>query len=557
MPKQFRGARAATGSLAVFILAAMLMLAFMDLRVGHYDEALLLTGAWNVAEGAVPHRDFYANYGPAQFYVIAGLFRVFGPSFLIARIYDVIVRAAIVAIAHQLLVGRVRTPIALSAAGVSFLWLAGSGYYLYPTVPALCFALFGTLLLIKKVDFASGRGLAAAGACTGLVALFRYDVGFYTLGAHLLLGLTIALRQAGTTSERLRAFVGRAFVYVLGTALVFLLPAGLLLLAGAGPGFLHDIVLYPSRYYARMRELPLPDLRTIRAIPAESAVYLPFAATALGGAYLFITGRQKANPSIVRHHDTALVVVLTALCLFFSIKGLVRVSSIHMLLAIVPSTLLLAVLIDRRWLLSKVGRAGLALAVLVGVVAPISQAKRLGSLFSRDPGVTLASRMLAAEAEPSGDIGRVLGPAVIARDTACAANYIAASTRPGERIFSGTGRHDKIFVNNMMIYFASGRLPGTHWSHFDPGLQTRADVQELIIADLRRNRVRWVILDSSWDDFIEPNESAKSSGVVVLDNYLRVNYRQVASFDKITVWLWNGQKSFKSSFTRCSSVSPE
>jgi hypothetical protein len=45
-----------------------------------------------VADGEIPHRDFYADYGPAQFYVLAGLFKLFAPSILGECLWDTLVR---------------------------------------------------------------------------------------------------------------------------------------------------------------------------------------------------------------------------------------------------------------------------------------------------------------------------------------------------------------------------------------------------------------------------------------------------------------------------------
>lgn len=119
-------------------------------------------------------------------------------------------------------------------------------------------------------------------------------------------------------------------------------------------------------------------------------------------------------------------------------------------------------------------------------------------------------------------------------NTAC---FIAAHARPGEPVFVGAGRHDKLFVNDMALYFASARRPGTRWYHFDPGLQTRADIQLQIIGDLDRNGVRWVVQDSSADHVMEPNASSVSSGVFLLDRYLRQAFTPVAQFGPYTIGL--------------------
>ena len=56
----------------------------------------MLVAAMRVAAGQIPHRDFYAIYGPGQFYVLAGLFKLFGQTILIERIVDLIFRSLVV-----------------------------------------------------------------------------------------------------------------------------------------------------------------------------------------------------------------------------------------------------------------------------------------------------------------------------------------------------------------------------------------------------------------------------------------------------------------------------
>ena len=83
-------------SAVIFGISFAFLFVTMGLGVNVYDEGLIVFGAIRVMNGDVLYRDFYANYGPAQFYVLAGLFKVFGPSILIGRIWDTFVRAAIV-----------------------------------------------------------------------------------------------------------------------------------------------------------------------------------------------------------------------------------------------------------------------------------------------------------------------------------------------------------------------------------------------------------------------------------------------------------------------------
>jgi hypothetical protein len=61
-----------------------------------------------------------------------------------------------------------------------------------------------------------------------------------------------------------------------------------------------------------------------------------------------------------------------------------------------------------------------------------------------------------------------------------------------------------------------------------------------MIADLQRNRVRWVVRDSGFDNFVEPNGSSRSSGVFLLDHYLADRFRPVARTGTLSIWLAKG-----------------
>ena len=57
------------------------------------DEGIVLQGAERILAGQIPYRDFFSFYTPGSFYLLAGLFRVFGDSFAVARISLAVVGA--------------------------------------------------------------------------------------------------------------------------------------------------------------------------------------------------------------------------------------------------------------------------------------------------------------------------------------------------------------------------------------------------------------------------------------------------------------------------------
>jgi hypothetical protein len=93
-------------------------------------------------------------------------------------------------------------------------------------------------------------------------------------------------------------------------------------------------------------------------------------------------------------------------------------------------------------------------------------------------------------------------------------------------IFVATERHDRTLANAVVLYFLTGRPAGTYFHDFVPGVTTTLEVQKRIVADLTRNRVRTVVI-VKMPLLDEPNRSRVSSGVFVLDEYLRSKFSPV------------------------------
>ncbi len=93
-------------------------------------------------------------------------------------------------------------------------------------------------------------------------------------------------------------------------------------------------------------------------------------------------------------------------------------------------------------------------------------------------------------------------------------------------LFVAGQRHDRVYINALILYGLAKRRAGTYFHDFIPGVTTTREVQERIVADLKRNQVRTVF---AWRNGFreEPNRSRVSSGVFVLDDYLRAEFVRV------------------------------
>src|SRR5918992_1245762 len=166
--------------------------------VNPHDEGLMLQAAARVADGELPYRDFYANYGPGHYFLVGGLDLVFGPSLLAWRVVRVALDAAVAVLAYGL--ARRETPEWLALV----VWLAVVGAMAYPTIPhpnptGLALGL-GALLLAP-------RSAAGAGALAGVGVAFRFDVGLGAVTGAALTALATGGRRAAGVATATAAAV--------------------------------------------------------------------------------------------------------------------------------------------------------------------------------------------------------------------------------------------------------------------------------------------------------------------------------------------------------------
>jgi hypothetical protein len=194
-----------------------------------------------------------------------------------------------------------------------------------------------------------------------------------------------------------------------------------------------------------------------------------------------------------------------------------RTDEFHLVpLAAVLPVMLAWAAASTRWAAMRV-----ALLVAVGLIAVHGVERRAGQLLHQPA--------LAAVPGPAGD-GVQTSPSD-ARSLAELEREVARLTRPGEPIFVANPRFDLVHAGNPLLYVILGHPNPTHYDVMQPGVVTTAAVQRQIISSLRRSGTRLVI---RWLDprasLAEPNGAGRSSGVHILDRYLRATYAPVARF---------------------------
>ena len=115
------------------------------------------------------------------------------------------------------------------------------------------------------------------------------------------------------------------------------------------------------------------------------------------------------------------------------------------------------------------------------------------------------------------------------------AHYIQQRTSADDPIFVGLARHDKILFGDILFYFVVNRPSVTKSYEMDPGLQTTAPVQREMIGELEQAKPKLIVIEDIRADWREPNDSAISSGVTLLDDHIHRAFEPVASFGVNTI----------------------
>ena len=110
LPRTQRFARSHCLVALLAVVSGLLVLATLREPLIIYDEGIVVVGAWRVMHGDIPYRDFWTIYAPGQFYLLAALFRLVGPSLLAERLVDRAIRVLIVVLVYRF-VARLTSPL--------------------------------------------------------------------------------------------------------------------------------------------------------------------------------------------------------------------------------------------------------------------------------------------------------------------------------------------------------------------------------------------------------------------------------------------------------------
>jgi hypothetical protein len=501
--------------LVALFAAATLISGFTMLRgIDPFDEGLVLQAAHRVSAGQAPYADFLWSYGPAWPYVLGGLFKAFGVSLVQWRILRVLADAGVALVVFVLL-RRVAGPrVALLG------WLAAACEMAEPrSANPFPFALLGALLALVVVTGTAPtrRRVIGAALLTAAAAAFRLDFALY--GAAGVLAVLL-LQDGGATRRRRLANAAGYF----GLTALLILAVYAPWLASIGPSRLYDALVgtslrqrdywtlpFPLSYQGRFRAWPPGGLA--HDLKDVLDYYQPLLLV-VGGATAALSAVARVRRRVPAGVPLAGVCVFALGALSYLLS---RTDEFHAQ----PLFVALCVLLPAAAVRGE-RESGRGYAVIAAVAACVFGLLLVHGVANRLSALLRPEELSAVHVDAAGGAE---APPSEARALERVVSLVRARVPPGQSIYVAPARSDLVRYSNSILYVLAER---DNASQRDFGLLTSATAQRSLVDRLRIARPRVVV---RWTDPVssvaEPNLRGRPSGVRLLDDYVRSDYRLV------------------------------
>lgn len=476
-------------------MAVGLLVLLIPLSVGYHrgggpmDEGTLLVYPEMVQRGAVPYRDFETFYGPANPYLLAGVFTAFGTNIGVERtvglLYRVVILIAIFGIIRRW--GTAIATVCMLISGLLFLPMYVVAYAWFGAMAcALCF--IWAMARPEEPGRSFLGGLLAAAALT-----FRPDVGPAVVLA--------ALALIWPLSQSLR------WKFLLGLV-IGLLPFAIVILVSGVEQVFNNIFLYPVVRSGPARRIPFAL--------AEPLIGRLFFAMALAAVVNIVAGIRAVRA----HSSGRRERVLLAFALFGTgvmPQAWQRLDLGHLLfvafliIGLLPLSLFsFAVRRGEKrregWL--ALGSASIV-TVLVIAVAPNLMKMDL-SAFAEALRTSPAGSLFVQRGPRSFPVGPPERVVSIGRML----DNLERLSKPGERLFVGPGNLRQTTYNDTFIYHLVPSLrPATYFLEMNPRSANRPGsrlASDVLSAD-------WLVLNGEWGITDESNRATESSSTEAAD----------------------------------------
>ena len=504
-PAQKSSARPYIPYVLFALCAAVYLLPFMRLVFLGSDEGTLVEGAVRILHGQVFARDFFEVMGPGTFYLLAGFFKLFGTTFLVARIW-LFVTSLGTGLSMYFLSRRVcgryqiLPPLLLVSVYFSTMWPMVNHH-----VDSNFFALLSVVCIVLWQEKRKNSLLVGAGVLAGVTTCILQPKGML-----LLLALFVWLWVQG----RRRLTLPFSVVLVAGG---YCSVVGLTLLYFWSHGALWDLIymnfVWPSQNYGTVNTIPyatgILQFWTHWAIPIHGVRWLTPLGVVLITPFLLVAALPALVPVLGIPHGKDNL--RPKLLLYWLCGWALWLSEFHRrdiahLTAGSPLLIILCVqfLVEYRrkiadWLLQF-------LAISAGALAAVN-------LF-----IVLCAQSVPTRVGPVG---------MFKSDQALA--FLDSHAAAGSEIFA--------YPTCPMYYFLSATTNPTRYSLLLYNYNTPSQFQDAIRV-LDRHKVKYVIWDTTVETKAAPYFSAamyRPAGGLLMEPYLESHYRLVKEVDGLRI----------------------
>lgn len=471
---------------------------------GPMDEGTLLVYPEMVQRGAIPYRDFETFYGPANPYLLAAVYTIFGTNIGVERSVGFLYRAVIL-IALFGLARRWGIPIATGCMLIGGLLLLPLGVVAYAWLGAMACALcFVWTMAAPESD----RRCLFGGVLAGLAMSFRPDVSPAVLLAACVLLQPLSWRL------RLRFILG---------GVIGLIPFALLFFIAGPEQVFNNIFLYPVLRSGPSRRIPLSGAEPFlvrlffaqllaAAINIAAAIFalrtrpaLPRARVLLALALLGAAVIPQAWQRLDLHH---------ALFVAFLTIGILPLS----LLSILSRQTM-----DRPSIALALGAAAIV-AILVCTIAPV-----LPTTFVARFSEALQTAPTGSEFVHKGSRSFPVGPPERAVMIGHMLDQLDKLSKPDERLFVGPADLRAAVYCDTFLYHLMPKLrPATYFLEMNPMSVNRPGSR--LTSDI--GSADWLILNSEW----KPASESAGDASAGPENIVRDRFRPVGSYGSFTVF---------------------
>lgn len=501
---------------ALFVLSAAYNFPIIRVYLNGYDEGLILAGADRILKGHLPYVDFWSLYPPGQFYVLAFLFKLFGTSMLVERIYDLIVKSLLTVFGF--LIARklgFSNKIALISWGMLLLWMGYWGVVAYPVYTAILFIFISIYFFLCYMEDNRVHWLIYSGLFMTLGAMFRHDLAGMAVVVVL---ITLFLKGLMSTEKRLACPI---CYYIFGVLLAGL-PIFMYLIntIGMQPLF-NQLIWLPANIIPKYRWLPYPSV-----ISLDTIQFFIFPLILLIGFFtsLLLIINHKT------HSKISYGMFLLSLVGILSInQARVRCDNIHLIPVALFSITIIPCLFS--FVLSNLTSKKKWVTLFIFVIA-------IGSVFIKP--VRSKSYLFNSDYVVTPNISAIdrAGYSKMEEDLRNLVSYIQNNTTKNEAIYVGVKNHDQFIVNDVIIYFLAARNYATKYHELHPGITNTSTIQKEIIDELKNSSVRMIILSPRY--WYEPNDTMIDSKINLLDDYISTNYEIIKKYGIYEVWRIRG-----------------